>query len=69
MALGADTPADQIAGVTRWSDGPNGTPVDAILLVPVAITRDNLDVVIEAGWVDRTSLCRGVGADPPPACR
>ena len=69
VALGADTPAEQIAGAIRWSDGPKGTPVDAILLAPVAITRDNLDVVIEAGWVDRTSLCRGVGTDPPPACR
>jgi D-xylose transport system substrate-binding protein len=43
--------------------------VDAILLRPIAITRDNLRLVIDAGWVSRATVCRGVGENPPAACR
>jgi D-xylose transport system substrate-binding protein len=43
--------------------------IDAILLQPIAITRANLDVVIDAGWVSRDVVCRGVTENPPSACR
>ena len=30
------------------------------LLTPVPITRDNLDVVVKAGWIKKDELCKGV---------
>ena len=36
---------------------------DAVaLLTPVPITRDNLDVVVKAGWIKKDELCKGVAA-------
>jgi D-xylose transport system substrate-binding protein len=65
---GGASPAT-IDGVARWSGGPRGAVIDAILLQPIAITRANLDVVIDAGWVSRDVVCRGVTENPPSACR
>ena len=59
---------EAVAEAVRWDRGPRGIPVDAILLDPIPITRDNLGVVIEAGWAPREAVCQGV-AEPPPACR
>ncbi|MEE9609105.1 MAG: substrate-binding domain-containing protein [Myxococcota bacterium] len=69
VALAQGRRGDEIDGSVRWSAGPRGVVLDAILLSPVAITRQRLDVVIDAGWVDRESVCRDVAEDPPPACR
>ncbi len=69
LALAAGTPADAIPGRVRFTEGPRHAAVDAILLSPLAITRERLDAVIDAGWVSRKSVCRNVAADPPKACR
>lgn len=69
LALAKGTRGRDVAGARPWSRGPRGIVVDAILLEPQAITRDRLDVVIDAGWVSRETVCRDVGEDPPPACR
>jgi len=39
------------------------------LLAPVPITRDNLDVVIDANWVGKDVVCQGVTENPPKACQ
>jgi D-xylose transport system substrate-binding protein len=39
-----------------------------MLLTPVAVTKDNLDVVISAGWVSRDVVCRGVKAGSAKVC-
>ena len=46
-----------------------GLELPSLLLDPVAITRDRLDVVIDSGWAPREVVCRGTSAAPPPACR
>jgi D-xylose transport system substrate-binding protein len=71
VALARGTPPAEIDGATRFAGGPRGVSVPAILLEPVPITRANLDVVIDAGWIARESVCRGVadGDGAPPACR
>ena len=69
VALARGRAAHEIDGARRFSSGTSGVTVDAILLEPVPITRDNLDLVIDAGWVPRSSVCRGVSVDAPPACR
>ena len=47
----------------------SGREQTAHLLEPVAITRDNLNLVLEAGWVEKDALCAGVGDDAPAACQ
>jgi D-xylose transport system substrate-binding protein len=70
VALADGTTPAEIDGSSRFTRGPRGVSVNAILLEPIPITRANLEVVIDAGWVPRASVCRGVvGSDgAPPVC-
>ncbi len=67
-ALARGTRPDAVPGRIAFAGGPRGATVDAILLEPTPVTRDNLHVVLEAGWIERGALCRGTRRDPPPAC-
>src|SRR5215468_8071022 len=60
MALAKGTKGAALPGVRTWADGPRKVPMASILLTPVPITKDNLDVVIQVGWVSRDVVCRGV---------
>ena len=60
----------KIDSAIKWSGGPKGVAMEAILLKPVPITRANLANVIEAGWVKKQVVCQGVsGAMAPAACK
>jgi D-xylose transport system substrate-binding protein len=39
---------------------PGGIEVWSIILKPVAITRDNLNLVVDLGWVTQDIVCAGV---------
>jgi D-xylose transport system substrate-binding protein len=69
LALAAGAAPESIPGHTRWRAREDTVEVDARLLAPIAITRANLALVLEAGWIDREDLCRLAKRDPPPACR
>src|SRR3546814_4605424 len=70
VELAKGTPPSEIAGVQTWSDGPQGVAMDAIFLQPIPITRDNLGLVIEAGWVGEDVVCQGVeSGTAPDACK
>jgi D-xylose transport system substrate-binding protein len=61
---------EKVKGASKWSGGAKGVEMDAILLKPVPITMDNLDVVIDAGWVKKDVVCQGVDkAKAPAACK
>jgi D-xylose transport system substrate-binding protein len=47
---------------------PGGNDMTSILLTPLAITRDNLNVVIDAGWITKDAACAGVAAGTVDAC-
>ena len=49
-----------IPGAVQWSGGPGGVEMSAVFLAPVPITQDNLDVVIDAGWIAKDKVCQGV---------
>ncbi len=66
IANGAD-PAS-IAGVGKFSGGAKGVEVNAILLAPNPITKDNLNDVIDAGWISKEEACAGVKAGTVAAC-
>jgi D-xylose transport system substrate-binding protein len=69
VALAEGRDAGTLSGVVSWSKGPRKVVLDSILLTPEPITRDRLHLAIDAGWVSREVVCRGVGAEPPAACR
>ncbi|WP_298610724.1 D-xylose ABC transporter substrate-binding protein [uncultured Thiothrix sp.] len=53
----------EVPNVMKWADGPNKVEMSAIFLKPVAITKDNLNLVIDAGWVKKDVVCQGVKGD------
>ncbi|SNR32434.1 D-xylose ABC transporter substrate-binding protein [Puniceibacterium sediminis] len=55
----------EIAGAAPWTS-PSGTEMDAMFLTPVPITKDNLSVVVDAGWITKDALCQGVTDGPAP---
>lgn len=57
-----------VPGVAKFSDGKRGVEVNAILLEPLPITAENIDVVIDAGWIDKDTACKGVEAGKVAAC-
>lgn len=65
--LANGTALDAVEGATTFSDGPNGVTMNAILLKPVPITKDNLNEVIDAGWISKEEACKGVDAASAPA--
>jgi D-xylose transport system substrate-binding protein len=67
MMFAQGTALDEIPEATIWSDGPRGIPMHSILLAPVPITSDNLDIVIDAGWVSQEVVCQGVDAGTAPS--
>ena len=67
IALSQGKPADKAA---PWNAGPKKVALQSRLLTPVPITRDNLDVVVKAGWIKKDELCKGVpAANAPAACK
>ncbi|OUL98272.1 D-xylose ABC transporter substrate-binding protein [Variovorax sp. JS1663] len=64
MALVQGKTPDKAA---NWSGGEKKIAISSHLLTPVPITRDNLDVVVKAGWIKKDELCRGVTGDKAPA--
>ncbi len=68
IQLAKGTALDKVSGSTIFSDGPKKVDMHSVLLAPVPITRDNLDVVIDAGWVKKDVVCQGVTSNAPAAC-
>ena len=59
LALCANPDVKAVKGTAPFTT-PGGNDVTSILLKPQPITTDNLDVVLDAGWIDKASLCQGV---------
>ncbi|MEX1280382.1 MAG: D-xylose ABC transporter substrate-binding protein [Acidimicrobiia bacterium] len=49
-------------------DSPGGNAMTSILLEPIPITQDNLDIVLEADWIDKDTLCQDVPAGTVDVC-
>jgi D-xylose transport system substrate-binding protein len=64
VALASGKPVEKAA---KWNGGEKKVELQSRLLAPVPITRDNLDVVIKAGWISKAEACKGVSGDKAPA--
>jgi len=65
LALSGGTSPADVNGVVNWTS-PGGTTMNSVFLAPVPITKDNLSVVVDAGWIPLADLCRGVVNGPAP---
>ena len=53
-------------GVKPFTGGAKDVKVNGILLTPLAVTKDNLNVIVDKGWITKAEVCAGVkpGHDP-----
>jgi D-xylose transport system substrate-binding protein len=65
--LADGTALDAIPNAVKFTT-PGGNETNSVFLTPVPITKDNLDVVIDAGWVSKDVVCAGVAPGSVPAC-
>ena len=56
-----------VTGAEAWKS-PKGLTITSRFLKPVPITRDNLNVVVDAGWVAKDVVCKGVKAGAVAVC-
>ncbi len=47
---------------------PGGNDMTSIFFTPQPITKDNLQVVLDAGWITKDVLCKDVTAGSVPGC-
>jgi D-xylose transport system substrate-binding protein len=57
-----------IPGAVKFNGGPRKVEMNSLFLTPIPITRDNLDVVIDAGWIRRDEVCQGVKPGTVKVC-
>ncbi len=68
VALASGTAMGDIPDMVYFDGGPKGFNMPSILLAPLPITKDNLSDVIDAGWIDKATLCQGVPAGKVSVC-
>ena len=57
-----------IPGIVKFSGGPKKVEMNSMFLAPIPITRDNLGVVIDAGWIKKDEICQGVKPGTVKVC-
>jgi D-xylose transport system substrate-binding protein len=67
VALCENPDISALAG-TEPFESPGGNTLTSINLEPIPITQDNLDVVLDADWIDVETLCQGVDSGTVDAC-
>ncbi|MCV3766153.1 substrate-binding domain-containing protein [Rhizobium sp. TRM95796] len=60
---------EDVPNVAKFKDGARKVEMNAVLLNPTPITKDNLNLVIDAGWVDAATVCAGVKAGSVAVCK
>ena len=58
-ALAGGAALDSVAGAVKFSGGANGVEMNAILLDPTPITKDTLNLAIDAGHISKEAACEG----------
>jgi D-xylose transport system substrate-binding protein len=68
VELAKGTEMAAVPGAVKFDGGPKGVEMTSIFLKPIPITRDNLNVVIDAGWIAKDKACQGVPAGATAVC-
>jgi D-xylose transport system substrate-binding protein len=69
LLLAAGKKMTDIPGVKPFSGGAKHITVNGILLTPLPITKDNLQVVIDKGWITAAEVCAGVKPGAVSVCK
>ncbi len=67
VALAGGTALNSVTGAIVFVT-PGGNSMNSILLAPIPITQDNLDVVLDANWITLDDLCQNVPAGNVSVC-
>ena len=68
VALCANPDTAAVTGTAPFKT-PGGNDVASILLAPLPILKDNLNAVVDAGWITKDALCQGVTDTTVAACQ
>ncbi len=68
LQLASGTMMDKVEGSMMFSGGPKGVNMNSMFLKPIPITKDNLNLVIDAGWITKDEVCKGVPAGSVAVC-
>ena len=49
--------------------GAKHVTVSSVLLTPLAVTKDNLNVIVDKGWITKAEVCAGVKPEMTPYCK
>jgi D-xylose transport system substrate-binding protein len=69
VQLAKGTALTAIKGTKVFKDGPNKVAMNATLLAPIGITKNNLKLVLDAGWIKKDVLCKGVNTAMVAVCK
>lgn len=58
VALASGTAMDKVEGSAVFKS-PGGKELNSVLLKPIPIQKDNLNLVLDAGWITKDELCQG----------
>jgi D-xylose transport system substrate-binding protein len=67
VALCANPDTSKVAGTAPFTT-PGSNTISSILLKPDPITKANLKDVLDAGWIDKATLCKDVPAGKVDVC-
>ena len=65
LALAGGTAPEEIANATKFTT-PGGNEMTSVFLTPIPVTKGNLSLVVDAGWITKEALCQGVTGGPAP---
>ena len=68
VAIADGKPVTDVPGVAKFNKGKKGVEMNAVLLPPTPITKDTLNLVIDAGWITKDKACAGVKKGKVKAC-
>jgi len=63
VALAGGAALDSVENAVKWSGGEKGVEMNAIFLNPTPITKDTLNLAIDAGHISKAQACEGAMAD------
>ena len=69
VAIAEGKKLTELPGVGKFNKGKKGVEMNAILLQPNPITKETINVVIDAGWISKDKACADVKAGMVAACK
>ncbi len=68
MLLAEGKKMQEVYGMVKFAGGPKKIEMNSLFLKPIPITKDNLGIVIDAGWIKKDEVCQGVKPGTVKVC-